>query len=226
MTAMMLAVSPRESVHTSRCGRCGSLDAAAVGLFDGVFLDEHPLDSRSQPGCGRTRRRHRDGWAAPSRRGESPDAPERLQAEDGGEVVLPGAHVQPIILDGRGRRHRVAPGAAEPLDGLAGPAVAGEVPERVEYVVQAHLPQAVQQGARVVEHHPGLAAFIEQLRNELAHALVAPVNTGALWLSPMSGCSIIHSRLLMIRRGAQVAAGRDQRLVHVQRDRERAGGAL
>ena len=39
-------------------------------------------------------------------------ARERLQAEDGGEVVLPGTDVQPEILSRRGGRDRVAPGGS------------------------------------------------------------------------------------------------------------------
>ena len=99
-----------------------ALDAAAAGLFHGVFLDQHPLiaavDQRADEligDIGMVGQRHLG-------RGESADPPERLEAEEGSEVVLPGAHVQPEILDRRGGGDGVAPGGAEPLDGLAGPA--------------------------------------------------------------------------------------------------------
>ena len=131
------------------------LNAAAVGLFQGMLLDQHPLIAAVGQGpderagdIGVAGQRHLGG-------GESADAPERFKAEDGSEMVLPGAHVEPEVLRGRGGGHRVAPGAAEPLHGLPGPGIAGEVLERIEDVIQAHLPHPVQQRARVVEHHRG-----------------------------------------------------------------------
>ena len=80
----------------------------------------------------------------------------------------------------------MAPGAAEPLHGLAGPEITGEITERIEDVIQAHLPHPVQQGARVVEHHPGLAALAGQLPDELAHALEASHEYRRIVFSPMS----------------------------------------
>jgi hypothetical protein len=141
-------------------------------------------------------------------------------------MVLPGAHVQPEVLRGRGGGHRVAPGAAEPLHGLAGPRITGEIPERTENVIQAHLPHPVQQGARVVEHRPGLAALAEQLPDELAHPLVAPHQYRRIVV--VADVLMVHHprQVADDRRGMQVGAGRDERLVHVQRDRECAGGAL
>ena len=204
-----------------------ALHAAAAGLFHGVFLDQHPLVAAVKQGAdklvghiGLVGQRHLG-------RGESPDPPERLQAEGGSEVVLPGTHVQPVILDRRRWRHRVAPGGTEPLGGLAGPAVVSKVSERVEHLAQAHLPHSVQQGARVVEHHPGLAAFTQELGDELAHAPIAPrEHRGVVAVTDVR--MLHHPRQVADDpRGAQVVArGRDERLMHVQRHRERAGGAL
>ena len=120
----------------------------------------------------------------------------------------------------------MAPSAAEPPPHLAGPGIAGEVPKRIENVIQAHLPHPVQQGAGVVEHHPGLAALAEQLPDELAHALVAPREYRGIVV--VADVLMVHHprQVADDRRGRQVAAGRDKRLVHVQRDRECAGGAL
>jgi hypothetical protein len=120
----------------------------------------------------------------------------------------------------------VAPGAAEPLHSLASPGIAGEIPERIEYVIQAHPPHPMQQGARVVEHHPRLAALAEQLPDELAHALVAPHEYRGIVV--VADVLMVHHprQVADDRRGVQVGPGRDERLVHVQRDRECAGGAL
>jgi hypothetical protein len=121
----------------------------------------------------------------------------------------------------------MAPGGSEPLGGLAGPAVMSEVAKRVEYVVQAHLPHSVQQGARVVEHHPGLAILTEELGDELAHALVAPHEHGGV--VAVTDVRMLHHprQVADDSRGAQVVAGGgDKRLTHVQCHRERAGSTL
>ena len=93
----------------------------------------------------------------------------------------------------------------------------------VEHVVQAHLAQAVQQGAGVFQHHARLLALVHQLRDELAHALVAPVEDRGVVV--VADARVVHHVLEVADDlgGAQVAAaGRDQRLVHVQGDGERA----
>jgi len=81
----------------------------------------------------------------------------------------------------------------------------------------------VQQRAGVFQHDARLAALGEQLGDELAHPLVAPVE---------HGCVVVVAEVGMLQHPLQVAddsrrgqvrsAGRDQRLVHVQGDRERA----
>ena len=47
-------------------------------------------------------------------------------------------------------------------------------PQGVDDVVGPHLAQPVQQGARVLQHHPRLGTLIDELGDELAHSLVAP----------------------------------------------------
>ena len=97
------------------------------------------------------------------------------------------------------------------------------LPQIVEDVVEPHLPQAVKQRAGVVQHDARLLALADQLRNEFAHALVAPVKHGGVVVVADSG--VVHHVLQIADDGggAQViAAGRDQRLMHVQRD---GGGA-
>ena len=131
--------------------------------------------------------------------------------------------MQAEILHRRGRRHRVAPRAAQPFDRRGGSGVAGDALEVVEDVVQAHLAQAVQQGAGVFQHHARLLAFVHQLRDELAHALVAPVEDRGVVV--VADARVVHHVLEVaddLGRGEIAAAGRDQRLVHVQGDGERA----
>jgi hypothetical protein len=94
------------------------LRAVAVpGLLDGVLLHQHPpvaaVEQRAHELVGHVRmvrQRH-------LRRREAAHARQRLEPEDAGEVVLPGAHVQAEVLHRRRGRDRMAPGRAEPLDG-------------------------------------------------------------------------------------------------------------
>ncbi len=147
-----------------------------------------------------------------------------LRAEEGREEVPPGLDVEPEVLDGSRGRDRVAPGATEPLDAVAIPRIARDQPEVLEDIVQAHRVQAVEQRARVVEHHAGLLALGDKLGDELPHPLVAPMED--LRIVVVAHIRVVHhvlevaddrgSRKLLIRVG-------NQRLVHVQRD---GAGAL
>ena len=77
----------------------------------------------------------------------------------------------------------------------------------------------MQQGARVFEHDARLVPLGEQGGNELAHAGVAVAECGRVVVVADPG--VLEHRLQVAdqRRGAQiVAAGRGERLVHVQRD--------
>ena len=81
----------------------------------------------------------------------------------------------------------------------------------------------MQQCAGVFEHHPRLPSLGEQLREELAHPLVTPAEGRSVVIVPdvrMLG----HPLEIADDFGrAQIAPARgDQRLMHVQRDRERA----
>ena len=156
------------------------------------------------------------------RRREATHPAERLQPEQGGEVMLPGLHVEPVVLHGRGRGDGMAPWAAEPLHGRAVARVDGDRAQGLEHVVGAHLPQSVQERARVLEHHPRLAALLEELGNELAHALVAPAEHRSVVVVLEVGV-LVHVLQVADQPSAAdvVPPGRDQRLVHVQRDRER-----
>ena len=157
-------------------------------------------------------------------RREALDPLQRLPAEDRGEVLLPREHVQAVVLHRRRRRDGVAPRAAEPFDAVAVGRVLRDALERVEHVVRAHLAQAVQQRAGVLQHGARLLALADQLRDELAHALVAPLEHRRVVV--ITDVLVVHHVLEIADdlRGAQVtAAGRDQRLVHVQRD---GAGAL
>lgn len=95
--------------------------------------------------------------------------------------------------------------------------------DRAERVVGAHPPQPVQQRARVLEHHLGPQTRIGQLRDQLAHPPMAPAkHRGVVILLDVR----VLEHVLQVadkRCGAQILpAGRNQRPMHVQRDRARA----
>ncbi len=113
----------------------------------------------------------------------------------------------------------VAPGHAEPFHRPVVVRVAGDALEGVEDVAPAHLAQAVEEGAGVFQHDPRRLALPDQLRDELAHALVAPGEDGGIVV--IADALVLHHVLEVADEGgaAQVtAAGRDQGLVHVQGD--------
>src|SRR5271166_6825207 len=99
---------------------------------------------------------------------------EGFKAEDGCEMVLPRPHMQAKVLHWRGGSHRMPPCGAQPLDSSSIGWLAGYPPQAVKNVVGPHLAKSIKQRARVIEHHTRLFALADQLRNELAHALVAP----------------------------------------------------
>ena len=124
-TATISAVSPWELVADQAVWQVRALQRPAVGLLDGVFLDQEPLVAAVVEGpheligdVGVVGQGH-------LRRGEATHPSQRLQAEDGGEMVLPGAHVQPVVLYRGGRGDGVPPRAAQPLHGLPQVRVAG-----------------------------------------------------------------------------------------------------
>ncbi len=132
--------------------------------------------------------------------------------------------MQPEILSRRGRRDRMAPRTTQPFHRPAVSGIAGGVFKRVEHVIQSHRPQTMKQGPGVFQHDPGLLALVNQLGEELAHPLVAPVeNRGVVIIAnPL----VIHHVLEITdnRGSGQIpAACRNQRLVHMQGNG--AGGA-
>src|SRR5208337_1035529 len=131
--------------------------------------------------------------------------------------MLPSLHMQAVVLHRRGGRDGVAPGRAEPLDAAAIVGVAGDAPEAVEHVVGALLAQAVEERARVLEHDARLLALADQLRNELAHALVAPQEHRRV---VVVADALVLEHVLQVADhlgGAKIAStGGNQRLVHVQ----------
>ena len=84
-------------------------------MLHSVFLHQDPLESailqglyKFIGGIGMVGQRH-------FRRGKASHTAQGLEPENGGEMLLPGQHVQPIILDGRGWRYGMTPGAAKPF---------------------------------------------------------------------------------------------------------------
>ena len=85
------------------------------------------------------------------------------------------------------------------------------------------MPQAVQQRPGILEHDSRLFALIDKLRDELAHPFVAPVENGSVMV--VADSWIIHHVLEIaddVGGGQILAAGGDQRLVHVQGNGKRA----
>ncbi len=201
--------------------------AAVVGALDGVLLHQDPAIAALEESphelvadVGVVGQSHLGG-------GESPDPPQGLEPEDGGEVMLPSPHVQAVVLHGSGGRDGVAPRRSQPFDMPTADGIAGEVAEAVEDVVQAHLPEAMEQAARILEHDPRALAAPDQLGDELAHPLVAPVEDRGVVI--VADLRMIHHVFEIADDGrpAQILApGWNQGLVHVQRTREEAPGPL
>ena len=130
--------------------------------------------------------------------------------------------MQPIVLDRRRWRHRVSPRAAEPLDPAPVLRITRHPLQGIQNVVQAHLPHPVQQGAGVLQHHARFFTFVDELRDELAHAFIAPDEHRRVVV--VADPLVVHHVLQVADDvgGAKIgAAGWNQWLVHVQRDRAR-----
>jgi hypothetical protein len=145
----------------------------------------------------------------------------RVEAEHRGEMLLPRADVEAIVLD-RGRwSDGVTPRAAQPLDGVAVARLDGDRAQRVDHVVGAHFPQPVEQRARVLEHHPRLRPLVDQLGDELAHPLIAPAeHRGIVVIADVGVLGHVSQVADQRSRSQRPTPGRNERLVHMQRDRE------
>ena len=68
--------------------------------------------------------------------------------------------------------------------------IAGDAAQPVEHVAAAHLAQAVEQLAGVVEHDARVAALVDQLGNDVAHAAVAVgEDAGVVVVARCPGCA-------------------------------------
>ena len=75
----------------------------------------------------------------------------------------------------------------------------------------------MEQTPRILEHDAGLLALLDQLRNELAHSLVAPVEDGRVVI--VADVGVVHHVLEVaddLCRVEVTAPGRDERLLHVE----------
>jgi len=201
-------------------------NGCAIGCaFDGMLLHHDPLVAALAEGfnegvgvLGMIGQGH-FGWREPAH------ARERFEAKEGSEMVLPGADVAAEIERWGGGGDGVAPCGAEEFDTWLTGGIGGEMLERIEYVACAHLTQAVEETAGIIEHDARLSTFVQKLRNERAHALVAPAEHRGI-------VSIRNLRVL--KHVAEVAddwgggeiarPGGDQRLMHVESDGEAGGG--
>ncbi len=137
--------------------------------------------------------------------------------------MLPGPHVQPVVLHRRRGRDRMTPRRAQPLHSWAVPLVASDAGQRLQNVACTHVVQPVKQGPRVVQHHPRSVALVEQLRDELGHAPVAPQEHRRVVV--VTDIAVLHHPPEIADDPSSpqiVATRRNQRLVHVQRDSKRA----
>ena len=196
----------------------GALDSELLHknpAVTGVFERPHELVEN----IGMIRQRH-------LRRRKSSDAAQRIEAENGGEMMLPGGNVEAEVLHRSRGRNRVTPGCAKPFD--RGPIVGiqRQFLEIVKHVIQAHCPEAMQEAAGIVQHHARPFAFLNELRDELAHAFVAPVEDRCIVV--IADVLVVHHVLQIadqICRPQVAAAGWNQRLMHVQRNGECAADA-
>src|SRR6185437_117951 len=147
-----------------------------------------------------------------------------LKPKNGGKMMLPGPDVQPVILDRRRRGDRVAPRTPEPFDRMAIERIAGDPLQVVEHLMESHLTHAVEQRARILEHDARFFAFMDELRNELPHAFVAPDEYGRVMV--IADALVIHHILEIaddLGAANLVTTGGNQWLMHMQRH---SGGAL
>ena len=83
---------------------------ACAWLLDRMLLHEHPAIAAIEQCAHEFVRRLRVIRQCHLGRREAAHPRERIESEDRGEVVLPGAHVEPEVLHWRRRRDRVPPG--------------------------------------------------------------------------------------------------------------------
>ena len=199
------------------------LRSLSIRLLDGVLLDEDPLVAAVEEGLdelvghvGLVGKRHFCGR-------EAAHPPKRVQAKEGGKVVLPGLDVKAVVLHRGGGSHGMAPRAAQPLYRPAVTLVTGEARQGVEHLAGAHLAQSGEQRARVLEHDPRLEPLVEEVRDELAHPSVTPQEHPSV---------VVVTAVRLVQHPLHVAdqlgrpqlrtTCRDEWLVHVQRNRESA----
>ena len=117
----------------------------------------------------------------------------------------------------------MSPRTAEPFHRRAITRVAGDPFQIIQDIIQTHVPQAMEERPGIFEHDAGLFAFIDQLRNEISHPLVAPLKNRRIMV--IADALIIHHVFEIaddFSSGQIVATCRYQGLVHVQRNREGA----
>jgi hypothetical protein len=196
------------------------LRASPIRLLNGVLLDEHPSVAAIEQGpdklvsnIGMVGQRHLS-WRKPAHPAEC------FKAEDCCKVMLPGFHMEAIVLNWRGRRDGMAPSISQPFNRPPVRRLARNLSQTIKDVIEPHLPQTVKQGARIIEHNARLLALAEQLRDEFPNPFVAPVESRRVMVVANSG--IVHHVLQVADDSGRLrvpAARWDQGLVHVQRDR-------
>lgn len=115
----------------------------------------------------------------------------------------------------------MTPWATKPFDGVSIARIAAGGFKRIDDIVEAHLPHAVQQSAGIFQHNARLFSLFDELGDELTHALIAPDENRRVVI--IADVRVLHHVLQVadeLRCLNVVAARRDQRLVHVECDGE------
>ena len=196
-------------------------EAMPVERFDGVLLHQQPLVATFLEGLEVVECDIRMVGQVHLRGRETAHPRQRVPAEHGRELLLPGAQVQRQIGHGRRRGHGMAPHRAQPLDVAAETMVAGDAAQPVEHVPAAHLGEPVQQLAGVIEHDARVVSMSHEVGDDVADAAVAiGEDAGVVHVAVVAAA---HHRVEVADElgGAEVAMRRrDERLMHVQRHRE------
>ena len=148
------------------------------------------------------------------RRGKALHPPQGLEAELGGELVLPGQQLQLEIGNRGGGGHRMAPEGAQKLHVGRQGWIGGQPLQGLEDVAATHLLEAPEQGAGVIEHDPRVAALRDQPGQDVNQASVTLGERLGVVVIALAG--VIHHVLQM---GDQlpVGTGGNGGLMHVQR---------
>ena len=112
----------------------------------------------------------------------------------------------------------MAPERTQPFDMPLHGWITGEIAECSSDVVTTHLVNSPEEVAGIIEHDPWIAAFADQLRNEIRHA---PVALREGFRVVVVAFSLVFNHVLQMRNQFPAFACRNRGLMHVQSTGER-----